>query len=200
MQRFVSGLSLLFLLFLNVPLSAQVGIGILTPDSTAILHLHSTDRGFLLPRMTLNDRNAITVPATGLMIYNLTDSVPQYWNGTCWLSVYQENCTDCYFTMNLSQIADTIDRVIGDSSVVQVNVIQTSGTTQQVAFWVMGLLPPGLTYTISPNPIMSTGSTTVTFHADPFVPAGVYPVVIQALCGPSVHNIFTRLRLNPATF
>lgn len=55
------------------------------PDSTAILDLKSTTKGVLFPRMTLSQRNAITNPALGLVIYQ-TDNVPDfyYWNGTTW--------------------------------------------------------------------------------------------------------------------
>ena len=126
-----------FLVLAFSGVNAQVGIGILTPDTTAILHLESTTRGFLLPRMTTVNRNAINSPATGLMIYNTTDSTAQYWTGVCWLSVYQENCTDCYFNMSLSSIADTIDRTVSDSVNVTITVNQTAGTPQQVAFWVL---------------------------------------------------------------
>ena len=42
------------------------------PDSSAILELADTSRGFLLPRMTTAQRNAIANPAVGLQVYNTT--------------------------------------------------------------------------------------------------------------------------------
>jgi hypothetical protein len=51
--------------------SAQVGIGTVTPDNSAVLDLESTTKGFLLPRMTLVQINAIATPAEGLMVYCL---------------------------------------------------------------------------------------------------------------------------------
>ncbi|NCC88436.1 MAG: DUF1566 domain-containing protein [Clostridia bacterium] len=54
-------------------------------DGSAMLEVKSTDKGFLPPRMTKEQRDAISTPATGLIIYQ-TDSVPglyQY-NGTMW--------------------------------------------------------------------------------------------------------------------
>ncbi|MEP6794627.1 MAG: DUF1566 domain-containing protein [Saprospiraceae bacterium] len=48
---------------------AQVGIGTLTPASTAALDVTSTSQGFLPPRMTKAQRIAISSPAMGLMIY-----------------------------------------------------------------------------------------------------------------------------------
>jgi hypothetical protein len=50
---------------------AQVGIGTTTPDASAALEIESTTKGFLLPRMTLAQINAIATPAEGLMVYCL---------------------------------------------------------------------------------------------------------------------------------
>ena len=40
-----------------------------TPDASAILDLQSTSKGFLLPRMTSTDREAIENPRMGLSVY-----------------------------------------------------------------------------------------------------------------------------------
>lgn len=40
-----------------------------SPESSAVLHAQSTSKGFLLPRMTYAQRNAISSPAVGLQIY-----------------------------------------------------------------------------------------------------------------------------------
>lgn len=58
--------------FLIKSANAQVGIGTLTPDTSAILDLTSFTRGLLLPRITTAQRDLIMAPAKGLMIYNLT--------------------------------------------------------------------------------------------------------------------------------
>lgn len=52
--------------------TAQIGIGTPTPDASAMVDITSTVTGFLPPRMTTTERNAITTPAAGLMIYNTT--------------------------------------------------------------------------------------------------------------------------------
>jgi hypothetical protein len=54
--------------------SAQIGIGTDFPHMSSILEVSSTNKGVLIPRMLSGDRDAIVSPATGLMIYNLTDS------------------------------------------------------------------------------------------------------------------------------
>jgi len=46
---------------------AQVGVGTLTPDPSAMLDLTATDKGMLAPRMTSAQRIAISSPANGLL-------------------------------------------------------------------------------------------------------------------------------------
>ncbi|MFD0964083.1 hypothetical protein [Pseudofulvibacter geojedonensis] len=76
---------LLMLLLCTFGTYAQVGIGTTTPDSSAMLDIDSNTSGLLIPRMLETERNAITSPATGLLIYQ-TDNSPgfYYYNGTIW--------------------------------------------------------------------------------------------------------------------
>lgn len=53
-------------------ISNQVGIGTSTPLASAALEISSTSKGILLSRMTTTQRDAISNPAAGLMIYNTT--------------------------------------------------------------------------------------------------------------------------------
>ncbi|MDA9333744.1 DUF1566 domain-containing protein [Polaribacter sp.] len=48
---------------------AQVGIGTTTPDASSALDITSTTGGLLVPRMTAAERDAITSPAQGLIIF-----------------------------------------------------------------------------------------------------------------------------------
>ena len=41
-------------------------------ETKAILNLESTTQGLLLPRLTTTQRDAISTPPAGLMIYNTT--------------------------------------------------------------------------------------------------------------------------------
>jgi hypothetical protein len=56
-----------------------------TPAATAIFDLQSTTKGFLPPRMTTTQRNAIASPAAGLMVYDTTLNAMFYFNGTIWI-------------------------------------------------------------------------------------------------------------------
>jgi len=54
-------------------------------DGSAMLEIKSTEKGLLPPRLTLAQRNAISNPANGLMIYNTDTNKPNYYNGTEWV-------------------------------------------------------------------------------------------------------------------
>ena len=57
-----------------------IGIGTSVPAPSAILDVHSNDKGILIPRMTMSERNSISSPATGLLIYQTTDEMGVYVN------------------------------------------------------------------------------------------------------------------------
>ena len=82
MRYFISFVLLASGIFQSIDSKAQVGIGISPPDSSAVLELYSTSRGFLMPRLTTAERDLISNPATGLMIYNLTFDEVQVNTGT----------------------------------------------------------------------------------------------------------------------
>ena len=62
-----------------------IGINTNAPNASAQLEVASTTRGFLPPRMTTTQKNAIASPATGLMVYDTTLNVITYYNGTTWI-------------------------------------------------------------------------------------------------------------------
>ncbi len=69
---------------LRILSNGAIGIGTTAPAATAMLDLTSTTKGFLLPRMTTVQRDAISSPVTGLQIYNTTNNTNDYFNGTSW--------------------------------------------------------------------------------------------------------------------
>lgn len=72
-------LYVLFLLISEMS-SAQVGIGTTNPEASSVLDVYSTDKGFLMPRLTTVQRNAIRSPTTGLLIYNTTTSIFNFYD------------------------------------------------------------------------------------------------------------------------
>jgi hypothetical protein len=61
--------------------------GALTYQASAILQAESTTKGFLPPRMTTTQKNAIASPATGLMVYDTTLNRPCFYDGTTWITL-----------------------------------------------------------------------------------------------------------------
>jgi hypothetical protein len=64
----------------------STGIGTSTPNASAKLDVSSTTQGVLLPRMTTTQKNAISSPAEGLEVYDLTLHQKSYYNGTTWIN------------------------------------------------------------------------------------------------------------------
>ena len=56
-------------------------------SASAVLEASSTTQGFLPPRMTSTQRNAISSPAAGLMIWNTTDIELEVYNGSLWVNM-----------------------------------------------------------------------------------------------------------------
>ena len=61
--------TLLAAVLLTATTYAQIGINNETPDASAALDITSTTGGVLVPRMTAAQRDAITTPSQGLIIY-----------------------------------------------------------------------------------------------------------------------------------
>jgi len=67
--------------------NSDLAIGTTTPASSAKLDVSSTTKGFLMPRLTCAQRDAISSPAEGLMIYNSELKCINYFNGSNWLTI-----------------------------------------------------------------------------------------------------------------
>jgi len=67
-------------------LTSSFGVGVSSLDASAQVEIASTTKGFLPPRMTKTQRDAIGSPATGLVLYQ-TDNTPglRCYNGTNWM-------------------------------------------------------------------------------------------------------------------
>lgn len=82
--------------FLTMGLQAQVGIGTTTPDASSILDINATDKGVLIPQVSLSDvsdtmLDGLNTAATGLLIYNTNAGTVggsgvgyYYFNGSIW--------------------------------------------------------------------------------------------------------------------
>ena len=59
-----------------------------TNAPSAILEVQSTTKGFLPPRMTTTQKNAIASPAAGLVLYDSTTNKLQCYNGSTWNDLF----------------------------------------------------------------------------------------------------------------
>ncbi len=57
------------------------------PNGSAMLDVKSTDKGLLIPRMTAAQRDAISTPAQGLMVFVTDDNSFYYYDGSTWQAV-----------------------------------------------------------------------------------------------------------------
>ena len=67
---------------------SQVGINTNNPDASSALEIESTTGGILIPRLTETQRDDISAPATGLMIYQTNGTSGFYfWDGAAWTKI-----------------------------------------------------------------------------------------------------------------
>ena len=64
-----------------------VGINNFNPHASAILDVHSINKGVLIPRMSTAQRNAIIQPATGLLVFDNNTAGFWFYNGSSWTSL-----------------------------------------------------------------------------------------------------------------
>ena len=88
---------------------AQVGIGTLSPDASAMLEVNSTEKGMLAPRMTSAQRIAISNPAKGLLVFDTDINVFYFYDGTNWTALKAEIKRSNYkLVKDISDLADEL--------------------------------------------------------------------------------------------
>ena len=81
----------------------QTIFGYAVNEASAQVTINSTTRGFLPPRMTNAQKNAITSPAEGLIVHDTTNNGVAYYNGSTWgyLSGAKQTLTGSGGTLNI---------------------------------------------------------------------------------------------------
>lgn len=117
--------------------------------NACLLDLQSTIYGFLPPRMTTTQQDAVTSVDNGLFIYNTTRTEPRYYNGVAWAGVlsppyiaktttygilstdYTIDCTSGTFTVTLPTAVSITGReyIIKNSGAGVITVATTSSQT-----------------------------------------------------------------------
>ena len=152
-------------LLLSLNTFSQVGIGTTNPNNSAKLEVYSSTKGFLLPRVTLLERNAISLPSTGLQVWcsdcgNSGDL--QIFNGTSWVnSVGVAN----YITVPSAPL-NVVATVLGYTSAnLSFSTPISNGGTNNISYTISSN-PAGISLTTANTSVVLTGlnsGTTYTF-------------------------------------
>jgi hypothetical protein len=116
--------------------TGSVGIGSnTTPNTNSLLDLNSTTKGFLPPRMTSTQRNALTTPA-GLVVYNSIDNRLDVLQNTTWRSLATLDGTETLTnkTLTTPTIASGSSQWPSSLSITPT----THGTSKRAAIWIDG--------------------------------------------------------------
>lgn len=109
--------------------SAQVGIGTTNPNPKAVLELHSpgNNQGFLVPRLTTEQRTAmpLTNAEKGLIVFDSTINKFCYWEGTVWVIIEDSTGTDSQ-TLSFSPVTGVLS--ISNGNAVSINGVSPGGT------------------------------------------------------------------------
>ncbi len=99
------------LLYKNANAQSNVGIGTTNPNPKALLELQSTDKGFLIPRVTTTERTAIAPSGLGdraLLVYDTDDNLFYFWDGTQWVGFPQQNSGSNNISLNFDVNTGTL--------------------------------------------------------------------------------------------
>jgi hypothetical protein len=178
-----NGLVLILLFFSTISITnAQTGIGTTAPNASAKLEIAATDKGLLIPRMTLTQKGNIASPANGLLIYQ-TDGVPGFYvnTGTSSSAVWTRINMDWVKTGNdiaytAGNVSTTGTLTGGNSSTSSISGFSANINTQS-----------GTTYTIDATDngkvIQTTGASAITMTIPTGLPTGFNCTVVQMGAG-----------------
>mgnify|MGYP000527541590 CR=1 FL=1 len=127
-------------------------IGQSTLDTSAVLDVNSTTQGFLPPRMTQAQRDAIYSPAAGLIIWCTdcgTNGLFSAYNGTGWADLQLANTTGTVPTVTTNAVTSfgVTSATLGG------NILSNGGSA---------IISRGICYSSSPNPNITDNITNVT--------------------------------------
>jgi hypothetical protein len=116
-------------------------------DVSSILDAHSTTKGALIPRMTTTQKNAISSPATGLMVFDTSLGFYAQYTGAAWVSLVCDTCTQTLTNKSMSGSSNTFTNISLATAVTGVLPEVNGGTNQS-------------TYTLG-DVLYSTGTNTL---------------------------------------
>ena len=73
--------------YMRIDSSGNVGVGTSSPSASAILDAQSTTKGVRFPNMTTTQKNAISSPAAGLVVFDTTLAKLCVYSGSAWQTI-----------------------------------------------------------------------------------------------------------------
>jgi hypothetical protein len=114
-KLFISSV-LLLLLVLAKAQSVAINTDGSTADSSAILDVKSTNKGVLIPRVTLNQKNAIASPATGLLVFQTNSTKGFYfYNGSAWVALSPKGVDNALDNLTPTAVNQSVIPGVNDS-------------------------------------------------------------------------------------
>ena len=104
-NKFLKNAQILLFIIATIPIYAQVGIGTVSPDPSAILEMSSSTAGMLPPRMTSSQRTSIPAPAKGLIVYDTDLDFLHLYNGSVWTPLNFEARNNYKLIKDISDLA-----------------------------------------------------------------------------------------------
>ena len=133
---------------INSQSNAQLGIGTNSPNASAMLDVTATNKGLLLPRMTNAQKNAISNPAIGLIVF-CTDcgsaGLMNIYSGSDWLRL------DGNISNTPSLTTTAVTSITATTATSGGNVTSIGGSNVSAR---------GVCWSTSPNPTISNSKTT----------------------------------------
>ena len=191
-----------FVFFLFGISFSQIGIGTSTPSSSAALDVTSTNKGFLAPRMTNVQMNAIATPASGLLVYCTDCSTAgfYYYSGSAWSSLTTSNANattvanDCNTNGFAGSYIPSLAVAGASFSVKLTN--NTSFTNTTISFAAADLVLSGVTGltvgTPTGAPALTAGSITLTGGTSVIV---TYPITGTPPAAGTLTGVWTKTNL-----
>ncbi len=141
MSKIYTIICLLFVSIANIQAQGNVGIGTNTPDASAKLDISSTDKGLLIPRVSLTNASTFglsgATSTAGMMVYNTNAAMTggygvgfYYWTGT-WNKVATGNPIQAVLNNGQILIGDasnvpTANTMSGDATLSNAGVLDLS--------------------------------------------------------------------------
>ena len=90
---------------------AQIGVGTNTPDASSALDVSANNKGILIPRINVTQRNAILSPANGLLIFNTSNNTFEVYKTSCacWVTISDNGNTPASNVVNTPPTASWLN-------------------------------------------------------------------------------------------